>query len=85
MIKSKELLGPSCLASAADDEPIFVLKSTDELAPGVVREWAYQYRGTKRAQPGGMTEKQTAKFQEALTLATQMEEWRSMDRDSNNK
>ena len=38
MIKRLELIGPSCLTSAADDEPIFVLKSTDELAPSIVRE-----------------------------------------------
>lgn len=85
MIKSKEVAGPSCLTSAADDEPIFVLKSTDELAPDIVREWAQRYLTAKSEPEGGMTSKQYDKYKEALVLADQMEEWRSMDRDSNNK
>lgn len=85
MIKRKEVAGPSCLTSAVDDEPIFVLKSTDELAPGIVREWADRYHAEKSHQDGGLTKKQYDKYKEALALASQMEEWRSMDRDSNNK
>ena len=29
-----------CLANAADDEPIFVLRGTDPFAPDLVRRWA---------------------------------------------
>lgn len=82
MIKSKEVVGPSCLTSAADDEPIFVLKSTDELAPDVVRLWALRYRRSKGIR---ITPKQTAKYHDALQLASDMETWRSTDRDARNK
>lgn len=41
MIKSREIaLEHSCLNKAADDEPVFVLRSTDKLAPILVRVWA---------------------------------------------
>lgn len=76
MIKRDELIGPSCLTNAADDEPIFVLKSTDEIAPGIVREWAHLYRQQKGGL-GRMTEKQTAKWREALQLADKMDSWRT--------
>jgi len=81
MIKSMELIGPSCLTNAKDDEPIFVLKSTDELAPGIIREWAHRYFESKMAVQhycgtGGMTEAQKSKYREALDLAHQMEAWR---------
>ena len=75
MLKRDELTGPSCLTNAADDEPIFVLKSTDEIAPEIVRRWASRYRESK----GGwnaMTEKQQAKYEEAFKLADQMDAWR---------
>lgn len=77
MIKRDEVKGPSCLSNAADDEPIFVLKSTDEVAPGIVREWALRYKLSKQSLPGGWTSKQEAKYYEALSLATQMEFWHS--------
>lgn len=75
MIKRDELKGPSCLTAAEDDEPIFVLKSTDDLAPGIVREWARQYRASKEAQVGGWTPKQQAKYEEACLLSTKMLRW----------
>jgi hypothetical protein len=77
MIKSKELAGPSCLTSAADDEPLFVLRANDELAPDVVRSWANRYWLLKTAgntmQP---TKQQVNKFREAIELAAEMREWR---------
>lgn len=75
MLKRDELKGPSCLTSAADDEPIFVLKSTDELAPEIVREWASRYKASKQAQVGGWTQRQQAKHEEACLLATKMLRW----------
>jgi hypothetical protein len=82
MIKSLELKGPSCLTSARDDEPIFVLRSNDELAPLVVRFWATQYFKLKMKQPGGMTPKQRAKQAEALQLANMMPVWRAKNAKS---
>lgn len=76
MRKTDELRGPSCLTNAKDDEPIFVLKSTDELAPAIVREWALRYR-TQKTQAGEWAPKREAKFTEALDLADQMEAWRA--------
>jgi hypothetical protein len=77
MLKRDELANPnSCLNRAADDEPIFVLKATDELAPRVIREWASEYSYTKDINGHKMTTKQRAKYNEALLIADKMETWR---------
>lgn len=55
-----------CLAKAASDEPIFVLRAQDELAPDIVRMWAQE------AAREGTSE---AKCREALELADRMEVW----------
>ena len=63
-----------CYASAGDDEPIFVLRSTDPLAPGIVREWAERYARSK-----GLDEtndpRSCRKFIEAIKCAESMESW----------
>jgi hypothetical protein len=74
MIKSKEIAGPSCLTAAADDEPLFVLRANDELAPQLVWQWACMYLATKGV--GTMTDRQQAKYREAVALAEEMKEWR---------
>lgn len=76
MIKSKELTGPSCLTNAEDDEPLFVLRANDELAPQLVREWASRYRASKGGQMM-MNERQASKYNEALHLALNMEDWKA--------
>jgi hypothetical protein len=73
MIKSKEVVGPSCLTRAHDDEPIFVLRANDEYAPMLVRAWADNYLGSKGI---GITDMQFAKYNEALELADQMDRWK---------
>jgi hypothetical protein len=76
MIKSDELKGPSCLTRAAADEPLFVLRANDELAPSVVLWWADRYALSK----GGynkLTSKQRAKCDEASALARKMEIWKA--------
>lgn len=84
-LKKQELID-GCFAHAADDEPLFVLKATDELAPEIVREWARRYLLSKmetqatggenaRLLFGYIARKQYAKYQEALHLADQMESW----------
>lgn len=82
MIKAMELRGPSCLSKAKDDEPIFVLKSTDELAPDIVREWAERYLEVKSRPEGGMSAGQYEKYKEAKALADQMEAWRASQSQS---
>lgn len=57
----------ACLAKVSDDEPIFVLRAQDLLAPGLVRLWASQLAGLRGpAHP---------KVMEALNLALEMEAW----------
>jgi len=34
--------GEGCLGKAADDEPVFVLRAQDILAPMAIRDWAYR-------------------------------------------
>jgi hypothetical protein len=74
MIKVKEIAGPSCLTSAADDEPIFVLRANDELAPGLVYDWACSYVASKGKD---ITEAQVAKYREAMDLVFAMREWKA--------
>jgi hypothetical protein len=61
--------GIGCLGKAADDEPLFILRAQDMLAPDLVRRWA---RLAAMQTPGGTG---TEKTKEALDLANQMEEW----------
>jgi hypothetical protein len=66
-IKSEELKSTTgCLAKAADDEPIFILRAQDKLAPVMLRMWA------ELAELHGAP---TEKFQGAMVLADDMELW----------
>jgi len=58
--------GIACYDKAALDEPLFVLRSTDSLAPEIVREWAY------RAKAAGTPDE---KVEEARRAADAMEDW----------
>lgn len=58
--------GIPCYIKAAGDEPLFVLRSQDKLAPEIVREWAY------RALAAGVPEDKVA---EARRCADDMEDW----------
>lgn len=76
--KAQELANPQgCLALASDDEPIFVLRANDVLASKMVDEWAAEYVFTKSVTGTVMTEKQKAKYREAVELADQMRLWRT--------
>lgn len=77
MIKRDELKGPSCLTHAADEEPLFVLRANDELAPQLVRDWARRYLVQKDRPTGAASAQQLAKVDEALELAQQMETWKA--------
>lgn len=62
-----------CLQKAGDDEPIFVLRAQDKLAPGIVRLWAAMVvREHMEGAPGELPE---GKITEALKLALLMERW----------
>jgi hypothetical protein len=73
MLKHREITGPSCLTRADINEPLFVLRANDELAPLIVRRWANLYISSKGV---FATKEQIAKFTEAMALAEQMESWK---------
>lgn len=67
MLKRDEIASPnSCLNKAADDEPVFVLRAQDELAAETVRMWAAAASANGAAHD---------KVEEALSLASEMEQW----------
>lgn len=67
MIKRDELANPaSCINKADDDEPVFVLRAQDALAPDIVWEWV------KQAELHGVPPE---KVREAERLASDMEAW----------
>ena len=70
-------LTDSCLQKVGDDEPIFVLRAQDMLAPGIVRAWAIRLHEWRcPAFPYHyFIECPLPKVQEALALASQMERW----------
>lgn len=75
MNKHQTIRGPSCLTDAKDDEPLFVLRANDELAPLLVDDWAGKYLAAK----GGlnaMTATQQQKYYGAIFLANDMRRWK---------
>ena len=79
MTKAKELdalaRGEGCIGKSRDDEPIFTLVARDKHAAGVVREWARRFRQQK-VETNAFDERAREKYQEALDLANQMDQWR---------
>jgi len=68
--------GPfDCYAAAEPDEPLFVLKSTDESAPTLVRIWAELYR-ERKMKANRWTPAAIQRYCEALECANQMAAWR---------
>ena len=66
MLKKDELLHPkSCLNKAGADEPLFVLRAKDVLAPMAIRHWATMATGVHEPE----------KLAEAEALAKRMEDW----------
>lgn len=69
MATKRELLDDpnGCLNKAADDEPVFLLRAQDRLAPATVRDWC------ERARRAGDTPDE--KVNEAGAVAIAMERW----------
>ena len=65
-MKKMDELERGCIAKAADDEPVFVLRAQDKFAPDVVRGWAALAKAA-----GVPLEKRL----EAELLAIEMEAW----------
>lgn len=76
--KAQELKD-GCLARAAMDEPIFVLRAQDKSAPGLVRKWAEDFRQhhVKVGTSGHPLAVAITKHTEALEVADAMEAWQS--------
>jgi hypothetical protein len=64
--REKAFRGEGCLGKAKPDEPVFILRAQDKLAPLLVEEWAL------RAQGFGCPQE---KVDEARALAQAMREW----------
>lgn len=64
--RAKAAAGEGCLGKAADNEPVFILRAQDRLAPDLVETWAL------RAQGFGCPKE---KVEEARKLAQAMREW----------
>ena len=70
MLKKNELRNPaSCLNKASCDEPVFVLRAKDPLAPMAIRHWVTMSEGNHSKE----------KLEEAMQLACEMEEWNKMN------
>ena len=61
----------------ADDEPLFVLRANDELAPEMVERWALRYADAKRAESGFLTDAQERKYKDAMAIAHAMRVWKA--------
>tara|TARA_R110002049_G_scaffold239404_1_gene412566 strand:+ start:2178 stop:2426 length:249 start_codon:yes stop_codon:yes gene_type:complete len=70
MRKRDELTDPtSCLNKAKPDEPLFVLKATDPLAPMAIRHWITM----------ADTAYDKAKLEDAESCAAAMERWHNQN------
>lgn len=67
----------SCWNRADGKEPLFVLRSNDPTAPSVVRAWANAYVFDKGGL-GQLKEHQIEKYNNALQVANDMENWRRL-------
>ena len=68
----------SCWNKAADDEPLFILRAQDMIAPTLVRDWANkltQLMVHVPVPPGGTRKDVSAKTKGAFDTANAMEAW----------
>ena len=61
-----------CYAAAYPDEPLFVLRANDPLAPALVRRWVANYLVAHTE----LTDEHLSKAREAYRVAAEMEAWR---------
>lgn len=75
MTKTELLQDPdSCLNKAAPDEPLFVLRANDPIAPYIVEHWASMYITNKRLD-GEVSRAQLDKMANATVVAAGMRTW----------
>lgn len=63
-----------CYAAAEPDEPLFILKATDILAPPTVLTWAEAYKNRKLIS-GSFDERARRKYIDAVNCAKAMVQW----------
>lgn len=78
--KAEVLADPnSCLNKAGDDEPIFVLRANDPLAPEAIEKWALEYIKTKtngrKTSILDLSDNQLKKIQDAFNVARSAQVW----------
>ena len=82
--KKEEMTYGSCFQAAGDDEPLFILRAQDLMAPALVRMWADMLKIVHTAMDpsyGGPSSshfvqgEQLGKIEEAQDLAMEMEAW----------
>lgn len=66
-----------CYALALPDEPIFVLRASNEEAASLVEQWAERYDARKRKE-GTFDRRAARKVKEALQIAEEMRTYRSL-------
>jgi len=59
----------------AEDEPVFLLRGKDQLAPGIVRQWARELHRLAAHEEGERQEELLATARAAWAHAEKMEEW----------
>lgn len=75
MTKEDNIHDPdSCWNKAALDEPIFVLRAHDVLAPCIINQWAGLFK-FQHLQHGTWNEQAKAKYKAALQVAEEMGRW----------
>ena len=67
-----------CLGKAAPDEPVFILRARDVLAPNAVERWADELQMAMSSQGATSPARDTAKIREARALAHQMRAWQAL-------
>lgn len=66
-----------CYAKAHPDEPVFVLRGQDKLAPSLVKEWALMFCEVVLDHSHTPIHCHNEKVKEALACAKAMEEWQT--------
>jgi hypothetical protein len=79
--KRENIYNPkSCWNKARAEEPIFILRSNDELAPNVVRYWASVYLHVRGdGDVNKMNLKERGKYHEALNCADAMDKYKEQN------
>ena len=69
-----------CLGKAADDEPVFVFRAKDELAPDTIEFWAARLEDRTRGILSGTmnVDASRAKIKEARAVAHNMRAWQAL-------